>query len=151
MDLLERLRETHRLSILFITHNLGLVSRMCEEICVLYAGSVVELGKTEDVLCRPYHPYTQLLLKAIPKLDLSQKREETSQGKKWVPFSHDVRLLYFWGDVALVVNWEDDGEKIKAYVNPMTGRPYSNVWMLPQTERDFFFREGLALERVIAA
>ena len=68
MDLLEKLRRTHRLSIMFITHNLGLVARMCDEICVLYAGNVVELGKTEDVLYRPYHPYTKGLLASLPRI-----------------------------------------------------------------------------------
>jgi hypothetical protein len=78
----------------------------------------------------------------VPVEKIGTSNEETFQGKKWVPFAKGGRPFYH--DIQLVVNWENGGEEIKAWINPRTGRPYSNVWMLRQTEQNFFFRAGLA-------
>lgn len=69
MDLLEELRAERRMSLLLITHNLGLVAESTERLVVMYAGKVVESGPTREVLRSPLHPYTQGLLKAVPGLD----------------------------------------------------------------------------------
>jgi peptide/nickel transport system ATP-binding protein len=69
LDLLDELRRRRSLSLLFITHNLGLVNRICYSVCVLYAGSVLEYGPTAEVLRRPAHPYTKGLLSSMPRLD----------------------------------------------------------------------------------
>ena len=68
LDLLEELRRRRRLSILFISHNLGVVSRLSDAICVLYAGKVLETGPTREVLLKPSHPYTKGLLASLPRL-----------------------------------------------------------------------------------
>lgn len=68
LDLLEDLRRTERLSMLFITHNLGVVSRICDAVCILYAGSVVEYGPTPRAFAEPFHPYTKGLLASLPPL-----------------------------------------------------------------------------------
>ncbi|MBV8836899.1 MAG: ABC transporter ATP-binding protein [Alphaproteobacteria bacterium] len=68
LDLLERLRAKRGLTMLFITHNLGVVKRIADEIAVLYAGQVVEHGTKDEVLRAPMHPYTKGLLAAIPRL-----------------------------------------------------------------------------------
>src|SRR5437588_8804383 len=72
LDLLETLRKTRGLTMLFISHNLGVVRRIADEVAVLYAGQVVEQGRTKDVLRAPMHPYAKGLLAAIPRL--RQKR-----------------------------------------------------------------------------
>jgi peptide/nickel transport system ATP-binding protein len=74
VDLLDELRRRRSLAMLFITHNLGLVNRICDSVCVLYAGSVLEQGPTADVLARPAHPYTQGLLASMPRLDRAGRR-----------------------------------------------------------------------------
>ncbi|TMH37640.1 MAG: dipeptide ABC transporter ATP-binding protein, partial [Betaproteobacteria bacterium] len=74
LDLLDELRRRRRLSMLFITHNLGLVNRICDTVCVLYAGSVLEYGPTADVLRRPAHPYAAGLLASMPRLDTAHRR-----------------------------------------------------------------------------
>ena len=74
LDLLERLRRERGLSMLYITHNLGVVARICDDVCVLYAGRVVESGSTERVLHSPGHPYTKGLLASLPKVAERQKR-----------------------------------------------------------------------------
>ena len=59
---------------LFITHNLGVVNRICDTVCVLYAGSVLEYGPTAQVLSKPAHPYTRGLLTSMPRLSPAHRR-----------------------------------------------------------------------------
>jgi len=74
LDLLEDLRRRRSVAMLFITHNLGVVNRICDRVCVLYAGSVLEQGPTSQVLARPAHPYTLGLLASMPRLDGARRR-----------------------------------------------------------------------------
>lgn len=66
LDLISQLRQEFSTSILFISHNLGIVSRMCDRVGVLYAGMLVEEGPTERVFREPRHPYTAALLRCLP-------------------------------------------------------------------------------------
>jgi peptide/nickel transport system ATP-binding protein len=68
LDLLDKLRRDRGLAMLFITHNLGVVNRIADKVCVLYAGRVVEFGHKNDVLGDPAHPYTKGLLASLPTL-----------------------------------------------------------------------------------
>jgi len=68
LDLLENLRRDLRLSMLFITHDLGVVAQVADRVAVMYAGRIVEDGPTEEVLRHPAHPYTIGLLRAAPRL-----------------------------------------------------------------------------------
>ena len=67
IDLLLRLRRDHDLSIIFITHNLGLIASIADYIAVMYAGLILELGPTAELVQRPRHPYTRALLESIPR------------------------------------------------------------------------------------
>lgn len=67
LQLLLELKEKNNTSILLITHNLGIVSKIADKIAVMYAGQVIEFGRTKDILEMPTHQYTKMLLKAIPK------------------------------------------------------------------------------------
>jgi peptide/nickel transport system ATP-binding protein len=66
--LLRRLKVERGLSMIFITHDIGLASYLCDRMGVMYAGEIVELGPTRDVLASPAHPYTQKLLGSAPRL-----------------------------------------------------------------------------------
>ena len=77
LNLLVDLRDQLGLTYLFISHDLRIVKHISDRIAVMYMGKIVEIANGEDLFQRPLHPYTQVLLKAIPKLDLYQKREET--------------------------------------------------------------------------
>ena len=74
LDLLEELRRSRGLSMLYITHNLGVVARICDDVCVLYAGRVVEQGTTAAVLEAPRHPYTKGLLASLPRVSERKHR-----------------------------------------------------------------------------
>lgn len=67
LDLLAKLKEELGLSMLFITHNLGVAAEVCDRIAVLYAGKLLEEGSAEDVLLDPLHPYTKKLLECVPR------------------------------------------------------------------------------------
>ncbi len=69
LDLLSRIQEETGMTILLITHNLGVVARMCDRVGVMYAGEIVERGTLADVFDSPVHPYTKGLLGSIPELD----------------------------------------------------------------------------------
>jgi peptide/nickel transport system ATP-binding protein len=76
LDLLRRLQHEIGMSILFITHNLGVVAEIAHEVAVMYAGRVVEQGPVLDVFERPRHPYTRGLLACIPDV----RRDRTAEG-----------------------------------------------------------------------
>ena len=67
LDLVARLRSQFNASILFISHNLGIVARMCERVGVLYAGRLIEEGPSRELFAEPRHPYTLGLLRCIPR------------------------------------------------------------------------------------
>jgi len=69
LDLLMELRREFKLSVLLITHNLGIVAETCDRIGVMYAGTVAEVARTRDLFRDPLHPYTQSLLQALPRAD----------------------------------------------------------------------------------
>jgi oligopeptide/dipeptide ABC transporter ATP-binding protein len=66
LHLLREIRDTHGTAILFITHDLGLVTELCDRVYVMYAGHVMEQGPVRAMFARPEHPYTQALLRATP-------------------------------------------------------------------------------------
>ena len=67
MELLKSLQKELGLAVLLITHDLGMVAEMCETIAVMYAGRIVETGRTADVFAKPHHPYTHGLLASSPR------------------------------------------------------------------------------------
>ncbi|HEY8684121.1 MAG TPA: ABC transporter ATP-binding protein [Chloroflexota bacterium] len=72
LDLVEQLRTDFNTSILFISHNLGIVARICEQVGVLYAGQLIEEGAAKDVFAAPRHPYTLGLLRCVPRLGMNK-------------------------------------------------------------------------------
>ncbi|HSE50178.1 MAG TPA: ABC transporter ATP-binding protein [Terriglobales bacterium] len=68
LELLAELRKKHGLAMLFISHDLGVVSQVCDRVAVMYQGAIVEMGSMRDIFAAPSHPYTQGLLAAIPTL-----------------------------------------------------------------------------------
>ena len=81
LDLLQRLRRTHQLSLLLVTHDLAVVAETCDRILVMYAGEIVESGPTEQVLGDPQHPYTQGLMGVASIGDWSRRTLDTIPGQ----------------------------------------------------------------------
>jgi oligopeptide transport system ATP-binding protein len=75
LSLMKELKDKIDTSIILITHDLGVVAGMCDRIIVMYAGEIIETGSVEQIFYHPQHPYTQALLKAVPRLDLEKKQE----------------------------------------------------------------------------
>ena len=73
LELINKLKRERNLSVIFITHDLGVVANMADKIAVMYAGKIVELGSSEDVFYDPRHPYTWALLSSMPDLDTNEK------------------------------------------------------------------------------
>jgi len=67
MDLLLELCENHNMGLILITHDLAVVSQVTQKIAVMYAGKIIEMGLTEEIVANPLHPYTQGLIKALPQ------------------------------------------------------------------------------------
>jgi len=74
VELLRELKERLGMSILLITHNLGLVGDVADRVAVMYAGQIVELAPAHDLLSQPFHPYTQALMNSVPKLGAEVQR-----------------------------------------------------------------------------
>jgi oligopeptide/dipeptide ABC transporter ATP-binding protein len=74
LQLIDRLRAERKLSYLLITHNLGVVSELCEQTAVLYLGKIAEIGRTDLLLSAPAHPYTQALRSAVPEVEAAGRR-----------------------------------------------------------------------------
>lgn len=69
LDLIKRMKNHFQMALLLISHDFGVVANCCERILVMYAGKIVESGSTRDILQHPQHPYTRMLLNALPRLD----------------------------------------------------------------------------------
>ena len=69
LELMKSLQAKTHMGIIFITHNLGVVAEVCDKVCVMYAGKMVEQGPVDDIFYSPAHPYTEGLLRSMPRVD----------------------------------------------------------------------------------
>ena len=75
LELINDIKKKRNLSVLFITHDLGVVANMADRVAVMYAGKIVEYGTTDDIFYNPKHPYTWALLSSMPSLDTKDRLE----------------------------------------------------------------------------
>ncbi|MDQ7975855.1 ABC transporter ATP-binding protein [Paraburkholderia sp. SARCC-3016] len=96
LDLIAQLRKEYGTAVLFISHNLAVIGKMCERVGVLYAGKLVEEGATRDVFSRPRHPYTVGLLRCLPSPGRSKDRDrlDTIAGSLPMPGSIAQGCIY---------------------------------------------------------
>ena len=73
LELINDIKKRRDLSIIFITHDMGVVANMADRICVMYAGKIVEVGTADEIFYEPAHPYTWALLSSMPDLDTKEK------------------------------------------------------------------------------
>jgi oligopeptide/dipeptide ABC transporter ATP-binding protein len=74
MELLREIQERFQISIIFITHDFGIVAATAHKVAVMYAGKIVEMGTTEEIFDNPAHPYTEALLRCVPRSDRLEAR-----------------------------------------------------------------------------
>jgi oligopeptide transport system ATP-binding protein len=73
LELIDKLSTKMGAAVILITHDLGVVAGMCDQVCVMYAGRIVEKAGTEELYARPSHPYTEGLIKSVPRMDTTKK------------------------------------------------------------------------------
>ena len=80
LDMIKNLQQKYQTAMIMITHDLGVVAQVCDKVCVVYAGEIVESGTKEDLFDHPLHPYTNGLFGALPSLDGDEKRLKPIEG-----------------------------------------------------------------------
>lgn len=87
LDLIKSINNRFNTSVLLVTHDMGVVAQMCHKVCVMYAGKIMEEAETHRIFESPSHPYTEALLKSIPKLGDNPERLNTIEGTLPNPFN----------------------------------------------------------------
>ena len=86
LERMKKLQKQYDTSLLMITHNLGIISELCRNVAVMYAGAIIEYGSVKEVFTNPMHPYTKGLLGAIPTLDDQKERLVAIPGEVANPY-----------------------------------------------------------------
>jgi oligopeptide/dipeptide ABC transporter ATP-binding protein len=88
LRLLKEIQRDSNMALIFITHDFGIVAKMCDRVAVMYAGKIVEQGNVRDIFNQPSHPYTEALLASVPKLEEDVDRLYSIEGQP--PTLHDL-------------------------------------------------------------
>lgn len=95
LNYMKRIQDEFNLSYLFISHDLGVVKHMCDELFIMYRGRFVETGKSEDIYANPQHIYTKRLLSAIPVIDPENREANKLRRKEAEKFYQENQQLYY--------------------------------------------------------
>jgi peptide/nickel transport system ATP-binding protein len=90
LDLMRKIQSEFQAGMILITHDLGVVAEMCQDVLVMYAGKVVEYGTVEDIFYRPRHPYTKGLLNSIPHFETGNRLKTLQTIQGLVPSLYDL-------------------------------------------------------------
>lgn len=148
LELIKNLQKQRELSVIFITHDLGVVANMADRIAVMYAGKIVECGTTEDIFFDPKHPYTWALLSSMPDLDMTSDEELNA-----IPGTPPNMLYPPKGDAfaarnkyALNIDFEEEPPMFK-----ISDTHYASTWLLdpkaPKVEMPELLRKRIALQK----
>lgn len=88
LKLLREIQTESNVGMIFITHDFGIVAKMCDRVAVMYAGRIVEMGSVRDIFNQPSHPYTEALLASVPKMEEDVARLYSIEGQP--PLLHDL-------------------------------------------------------------
>ena len=150
LDLLNDLKKKRDLSVLFITHDLGVVAKMADRVAVMYAGKICEIGTAEEIFYEPAHPYTWALLSSVPDPD-SKKKLEPIPGMP-PDMTHPPKGDAFAerNPYAQPKDFEEQPPMFR-----LTDTHYAATWLLepgaPKAEMPAFLKERLAERRKEAA
>lgn len=95
LDLLKELQEEQQMSVLYITHNLGVIAELCDQIYVMYLGRIVESGSVRQVFQNPQHPYTVNLLESIPHIGRKVERLNAIEGNVPIPLNPPLACGFY--------------------------------------------------------
>lgn len=126
IDLIKKIQKERNLSVIFITHNLGVVAKVADYINVMYAGKIVERGTTDEIFYDPRHPYTWGLLSAMPDLNTSDDRLYTIPGSP-PNLLHPVKGDAFSPRNIYALNIDD---RLEPPVFEITDTHYASTWLL---------------------
>lgn len=150
LHLLKMVHTDYEIGILFITHDMAIASHLCDKILVMYAGQIVESGFTKDIIQAPKHPYTKMLLNAIPTLD----KDKYSNPLKVIPGS--VPQLKQIHSICPFINRCSHSMQICTQQKPLTFNQKSNVncWLYDErntTNRNQKPQEKLPEKEVVCS
>ena len=121
LELIEQIGREKQMGVLLVTHNLGIVSQVADFVVVMYAGSTVESGPCEELISNPLHPYTKALLRAVPRLDGSDRELTTIPGT--VPSAGNYPPgCRFYGRCSLAASKSSEEQKLCAEQFPGASR-----------------------------
>ena len=143
LELINNLKKQRNLSVIFITHDLGVVANMADSIAVMYAGKIVEHGTADDVFYNPQHPYTWALLSSVPDLETREKLDA-------IPGTPPNMIISPKGDAfaarnhyALEIDFEEQPPMFR-----VSDTHYAATWLLhpeaPKVEPPAIVRERIA-------
>ncbi len=125
LELINKIKEERKLSVIFITHDLGVVANMADEIAVMYAGKIVEIGTSEEIFYSPAHPYTWALLSSMPDLDTKEKLEAIPGTPPNMIFPPKGDAFAARNKYALKIDFEEQPPMFK-----ITDTHYAATWLL---------------------
>jgi peptide/nickel transport system ATP-binding protein len=141
LQLLEELQQRLGMAIVIITHDLGVVAEIADEIAVMYAGRIVERAPTREVFSAPQHPYTWGLLRSIPRLDLPRDEELTPIPGRPPSLIQRPSGCYFHPRCPYV---QPDHKRIDPRLEPIPGSPEHKVACLLTTEQRTSIWRGIS-------
>ena len=125
LELINELKAERNLSVIFITHDLGVVANMADKIAVMYAGKIVEHGTSEEVFYEPRHPYTWALLSSMPDLDTNEKLEAIPGTPPNMIYPPKGDAFAARNKYALKIDFEEQPPMFK-----ITDTHYAATWLL---------------------
>ena len=120
LNYMKRIQDEFNLSYLFISHDLGVVKHMCDELFIMYRGRFVETGKAEDIYANPQHIYTKRLLSAIPVID-PENREANKLRRKEAEKFYQVNQEFYYDENGRVFDLQKISDTHFVALNPKGG------------------------------
>ena len=124
--MLKSLQKEYQFTVIFITHDLGVVASIADKVAVMYAGEIVEFGKVEEIFYDPKHPYTWSLLSSLPQLSTSDGDLYSIPGTPpslYAPIKGDAFALR--SDYAMQIDFEEEAPAFK-----VTDTHWAKTWLL---------------------
>ena len=125
LELINSIKEERKLSVIFITHDMGVVANMADRIAVMYAGKIVEYGTADEIFYHPAHPYTWALLASIPDLDTMEKLESIPGTPPNMLFPHKGDAFAPRNKYAMAIDFEEEPPLFQ--ISPTH---YAATWLL---------------------